>query len=807
MHGPGSGVGSVVSGGGSGSGGGGGGGGGIAGGGPEGLMLRDLAARLEQAYNNYVRNAPRKVSRMGKFALETFAEHAGEAGEAVRPDAMNLMLLRKSYEELAAGLNKIVQDLRMLGAFVEGPEGPSARAGVDATELRARVWHMRLFLGQLFSAAAALLGCVVRRGNPSTALELDEDSAKYPFLNTGEAMVTKLPPTAKLIYFFLGQAFAHGLRREGEMVYQQRFLRGTPTHAWMPLYNMHDYIHAMAPKEIHTEIWHLLHGEGSRVYNVEKYLIACKDSEFPRIKRQRRFHSFQNGVYDVNEDRFMPYGSDGLSDDVVSCNLHASAVDPAWFNDAALRRDPMRIPTPQLDRIFEDQGFDLEGDVYPWILAWVLGRPLYDMGVIEKHHRNGVLLLGHAGSGKSTVAKLVQRYYADNDTGQLNSECEPKYALANLVGKYVWFCTEVKKNFQLDIAMMQLMLEGRTRIAIQKKNVTAWEEEWNTPGLMAGNEIPSKWIDGGAGNSLVRRMLIVEFPNKPRRQDPQLETRILAELPAIMVKANRMYRLLAARVGPDGDIDHFLPAYFRDTLARFQSKTQPFVYMLNNHPDLLRDPNGRMHLMELKGLFAAWCRVNNYRISSMDDDEIIRQVKSQGFTTKQVKTPGRGQQQGWYIHGLTTRAASDSFANDRLSFLDDGDEEEMRRAATEELRAGGMLPPEPAAPAAGAAGAAAGAASAAASAMPPPATRPPSARGERPSAQARASSSAAAAGAGPGSGVGAGAAREAAGAAAGAAREAAGAAAALGGPVSGAGMDEEDWGYPSAYADEEFGDL
>jgi energy-coupling factor transporter ATP-binding protein EcfA2 len=759
--------------------------------------LRDLAARLNEVYDYYVRKAPRRALGMAKHALDVFAEAAREDGQPVRPDAMNLALLRKSYEDMAAGLNKIVQDLRMAGGFVEGPDGPAAAAGVDATELRARVWHIRLFMGQLFSAAAALLGCVVRRGNPSTALELDEDSAKYPFLNTGEAMVTKLPPTAKLIYFFLGQAFAHGLRREADMVYQQRFIRGTPTHAWMPLYNMHDFIHAMAPKEVHTEIWHLLHGEGSRVYNVEKYLIACKDSEFPRIVRQRRYHSFRNGVYDVNEDRFMPYGSDALTDDVVACNLHTSSVEPGWFDEPALLRDPMLIPTPQLDRIFEDQGFDLRGEVYPWILAWVLGRPLYDMGVIEKHHRNGVLLLGHAGSGKSTIAKLVQRYYADNDTGQLNSECEPKYALANLVGKYVWFCTEVKKNFQLDIAMMQLMLEGRTRIAIQKKNVTAWEEEWTTPGLMAGNEIPSKWIDGGAGNSLVRRMLIVEFPNKPKRQDPQLEARILAELPAIMVKANRMYRLLAARVGPDGDIDQFLPPYFRDTLARFQSKTQPFVYMLNNHPDLLRDPNGRMHLVELKGLFSQWCRVNGYKASSMDDDEILRQVKSQNLTTKQVKTATRGLQQGWYIHGLTTRGAAEGSANnDRLSFLDDGDEDDMRRTNAEELRAAGILPPREAAPppAASAAGAAAGAAGAA----PAPIFRGP--RGPPPSPAASVAARSA-----RGGDSGSEATHAAMGPPPARARRAAAAAPAA---APAASQDDEDWGYPEGgYADEDFGDV
>jgi energy-coupling factor transporter ATP-binding protein EcfA2 len=648
--------------------------------------LRALVARLETVYEMYVRDAPRVAHRFGKFSLQVFADEGGEDGERVALDAMNLVVLRRSYEQKAAGFNELVQQLRLAGAFRDDPQGPAA-AGINPADIVSRVWHIRLFLGQLFSAAAALLGCSMRRSNPDTQLELDEDSGKYPFLNTGEAMVTKLPPTAKLIYHFLGQAFMHGLRREGDRVYQQRFNKGVATHAWMQLYTMHDFVHAMARKEIHTEIWHLLHGEGSRVYQVEKYLISCRDSEFPQIKRQRRYHSFANGVYDVVDDQFHPYGSPTLTDDIISCNLHDTAVDPALFTDPVYSSDPMKIATPQLDRIFQEQGFDLEGDVLPWILAWALGRPLYDMGVVERHHRNGVLLLGHAGSGKSTVAKLVQRYYTPDDTGQLNSECEPKYALAALSGKYIWFCTEVKKNFQLDVAMMQLMLEGRARISIQEKHKTARDEEWNIPGLMAGNEIPKNWIDGGAGNSLVRRMFIVEFPNKPKRQDPQLETRIIAELPSIMIKANRLYRKLAAQIGPDGDMDEHLPAYFRETLARFQSKTQPIVYMLANHPDLARDPTGKIHLMELKTIFGQWCRINNYRAAAIDDEEILRQVRSQGFVLRQIKTPARGQQQGWYIHGLTTRGAGDTaFGADRMSFLDDGDEEAMRTANRAEMR-------------------------------------------------------------------------------------------------------------------------
>jgi energy-coupling factor transporter ATP-binding protein EcfA2 len=591
---------------------------------------RELVRRLNLIYTIYVSEAPRQAHRYGRFVLEVFAEQAGEDGASVAIGELNPASLRRSYAEKAAGLNRLVQEMRVLGVFADGPAGVAARIGQDAAMLRSRVWHMRLFLGQMFSVAVSLVGCAVRRGEPTAPLQLDEASAKYPFLNQGEAMVSRMPPNAMLIYFFLGQAYLHGLRREGATVYEQRFVGNQPSHAWTPLYSIHDFIHAMATKETHTDVWHMLHGDGSRVIGVERYLESCCDAEFPTIRRQRRYQSFRNGVYDVHRDRFLPYRSAELTEDVVACNLHDLEVRPEWFQAEAMA-DPCRIPTPQLDRIFAEQGFELGGDVYRWILAWVLGRPQYDMGTVEKHHRNGVFLLGHAGSGKSTIAKVLQRFYADKDTGQLNSECEPKFALAALSGKYIWFCTEVKKNFQLDMGMLLQMLEGRTRISVQEKFKTARDEEWNIPGLMAGNEIPSKWIDGGAGNSLVRRMLIIEFPNKPQALDPNLEGNILRELAAIMVKANRMYRLLAARIGDRGDMDAALPAYFRETLARFQAKTQPFVYMLNNHPDLHRDPAGHMTMLELKTLYSQWCRVNNSRGGAIDDDEIIRQLRSQGL--------------------------------------------------------------------------------------------------------------------------------------------------------------------------------
>jgi hypothetical protein len=594
------------------------------------MSLVQLLAAFEGMYNLLVNESPSSPIEYGRFSLRwLLRDDESKIREA------NLSDLRKAYEMHARQVNQIVYCVDKHGG------------APDAASFKRKVAHYQVFMGQMYSVACASCGCVIRRKRESGAIEGDV-GVKYPYLNAGhDGDAMKLKPGSQLLYFFLHKAFMNNLRKENGIVYEQKFVRGIPSHAWMPLYPIRTFIHNMAPKEIHYDIWEMVHGEGgSRVHTLETYLGECTDSEFPFIKRDRRYMSFLNGVYDIYEDRFFTYDDPELTSDIVSCNLHVLEMRPEWWTEPYVA-NPLLIPTPNLDHILQEQNFEIGSDVYRWILAWVMGRPQFNMGVIEKHHRNGVLLLGQGGSGKSTMAKVVEAYYSPDDTGHLNSECEPKYALAALVGKYVWFCLEVKKNFQLDMGMLLQMLEGRTRISIQKKHETAWTEEWVMPGLMAANEIPSRWIDGGAGNSLLRRMFIVEFLVKPKKLDPMLETRLRHELPAIMVKSNRLYRQIAESIGEDGDIDSHMPSYFTDALLRFQEKTQPFVYMLNNHPDFAFDPRLHISLSELKTAFVQWAKSLGYKQSSiLDDDEIIRQIKNTGLEVRSVDASGNKKRRG-----------------------------------------------------------------------------------------------------------------------------------------------------------------
>lgn len=543
------------------------------------------------------------------------------------------------------------------------PADPSGKARLQQFS------HIKEIISFTFGFVHAAIACRFRVLHPQQGLEMAY-ADMLPWIHSCETE-EKLNANQVLRLFLLNQALMNNYRRSDGYVYQEIFLEnGHSTHAWKPKYTFKEFIHRTVDKDTHWNMWKLLTSSGNLSKQLVEFLEDCEDKEFPRLKRDRRYHSFRNGVYDTHTDTFMPWGHRYLTGDVVACRFHDADM-PEEIHGEEYKRDPSRIPTPLLDMVFSIQG--VCGDVYEWAVAWAMGRLLYRMGEVESNQRNGVLLIGHGGSGKSTIAKVVRKFFEPTDTGQINSNCEPKYALANLYNKYIWMCTEMKANMQLDLGMMQEIMEGKSRITIQKKNVTAFTVDWDVPGLICGNELPMRWID--VGNAMERRFLIIEFPNKPPQSDPFLDDKLELEKPLIMVKANRFYRNLAERMRMGGgSMDDYLPAYYRETLERFQKKTQPFVKMLTEHPELEVGDTQKIMLVELKAMFSEFLKLNRLQHATLDEDEMIRQLRAR-FGPESVRTISQdepvhydGQERhGTFVFGIGR--ASGSFSNDSNSIV------------------------------------------------------------------------------------------------------------------------------------------
>ncbi|NDC38067.1 MAG: hypothetical protein EBZ48_08435, partial [Proteobacteria bacterium] len=83
-------------------------------------------------------------------------------------------------------------------------------------------------------------------------------------------------------------------------------------------------------------------------------------------------------------------------------------------------------------------------NVQRWLYI-LLGRLLFPLG---QHDDWQVIpfLKGTAGTGKSSIAAIVQDWFAPEDRGIVTVNCEKTFGLQSLVGKRVWFMTEVKRN-------------------------------------------------------------------------------------------------------------------------------------------------------------------------------------------------------------------------------------------------------------------------------------------------------------------------------------------------------------------------
>lgn len=83
------------------------------------------------------------------------------------------------------------------------------------------------------------------------------------------------------------------------------------------------------------------------------------------------------------------------------------------------------IPTPTLSTIFNDQDIPIDAQKVAFAM---IGRLLYDTGEMDKWE---VILwiLGRAGTGKSTLCKIAQLFYQQDDVAILSNNIEEQFGL------------------------------------------------------------------------------------------------------------------------------------------------------------------------------------------------------------------------------------------------------------------------------------------------------------------------------------------------------------------------------------------
>lgn len=306
---------------------------------------------------------------------------------------------------------------------------------------------------------------------------------------------------------------------------------------------------------------------------------------------------------------------------------------------------------------FNQPGQGLPHEVQRWVYIFI-GRLLHEL---RKYDQWQIMpfLKGRAGTGKSAIAEIIQKFFEPENVGLLSSNIEEKFGLSSIMDKWVMLCTEVKKEFHLNQAEFQSMVSGES-ISIAQKNQKTHQMKWTAPGLLCGNEWASYRDSQG---SIARRLAVINFQFSIADKDsnPNLVREIAdEELAALIVKCNRAYLQQADAAGTNGDIWKLLPPYFKYQRKLLQVEADPIWAALHDEAYFRIEPGEKYYCsFETfeKFYHQKWkaLKGNNFP-AALTRDTVAAAFKDAGIdmksVTKEDPADRNGEVQKLYILGL-----------------------------------------------------------------------------------------------------------------------------------------------------------
>ena len=418
-------------------------------------------------------------------------------------------------------------------------------------------------------------GNVIINSHSDEGIEIKDDLGQLRWMQPN---IETNSPFQNLLLYLLDSIYVTGLQRYNDALYEKIFYNGYFTHAWKEKMSIRKFIYEKTEFCQDYRQWHNLTSNTGNIKNATEFLENCKDPRISDLKKDRHVFAFRNGIYNCKEkvedlytDHFYEYGADltrSLNIDIVACKFFNCN-----FNNFDETDDWYNVPTPFFQSILDYQEFSEE--VCRWIYVFI-GRLMFDLNELD-NWQVALFLEGIAGSGKSTITKIVKKFYETCDVGVLSNNIEKTFGLSSLKDKLLFLAPEIKGDLRLEQSEFQLLIEGGD-MQLPVKHRESHYIEWKIPGLFAGNEPPNYTDNSG---SISRRLVVAKFHKKVCNKDPDLDYKLNKELPTIMKKVACAY-LSAVNKFKGQDFWSSLPEYFRDTQRDMAQNTHSLEHFLNS---------------------------------------------------------------------------------------------------------------------------------------------------------------------------------------------------------------------------------
>jgi len=518
-------------------------------------------------------------------------------------------------------LNEITRGLRTRLIQIQKAE---RRSGVDVTRLESR---RRIECSTMISRIEGLVSQISKYADTISLLyDLNDDNNSIACSGVRGAPSSeqsgKVKPYMKLLMFVLEQLSQKRARKDDRgNVYLPLYIRGVFSrhfrHPKDPDCTIKSFIFDCVNHHVNHDIWTIA-TERQNVAQVEAYLTDCtNDSRIPLLKTMRHIFSFRNGVFDASVPQFYHYEQgfeqgDSIQNLSTGC-ISSKFIDQDFDWDTYVReskQSPLDIFTPNVDQIIAPQQFP--DSVRYWMFA-CLGRMLFEVGSLDKW-QFAIYFKGIAGTGKSTLLKLVSKLFPKTKVGTLMSRGQEHFQLEHLADKDVVICFDVGTDMNLDQTKFQQMV-SQERISIHRKNKISLEMVWKSQIAFAGNCYPP-WKD--KAGEIARRLLLWDFDKLVGKSDPHLGARCVTELPAFLAKAVGCYHHAIAKYG-DEDVWSAVPKYFFKTRTRMQSHTNTLQGLLVSD-DVKVDIGEHCSWSDLQNCYREYCRKNRMQRQLLDRD-------------------------------------------------------------------------------------------------------------------------------------------------------------------------------------------
>ena len=338
-----------------------------------------------------------------------------------------------------------------------------------------------------------------------------------------------LKPQQKLLNFLFQRAGDMRLRRKNSAFYRPKILyNGVHTGFFEYYCEINEFIYKqVSPARLYPEYYDALTNKPSTPQQMVNLITGLSDPRCPFLVKNRELFSFNNGVFNARDGSFTRFEK----------RLDKSHGTSQFFDfevtDDIMEKDPFSIDTPLFEKILLDQSLDDCARRWMYILC---GRLLHDVGTLDDWQVT-LYIRGVAGSGKSTILKVMGMLYEADDIGYLMSDGQSTFSDEHLYDKFIVAAMDMDKKTLFSATRINSMTSGE-KLSVNRKFKTTLNIKWKPPMVMASNAQPP-WEDV-AGN-LVRRFVIFLFNNPVRNSDPQLFEKLHSELPLLLIKMSRMY--------------------------------------------------------------------------------------------------------------------------------------------------------------------------------------------------------------------------------------------------------------------------